>query len=354
MQTSLKKYAEQILADHELTGFLLVVPVLAVLGYLIAVHIPALLVGVLLAFILEGIIAKLSNRGIPRTLSVSVIICFFILGLTLATLVGLPRLSAQVADFVRKLLVFLPQMEWKIDSYMSTLPDWLNMQTGELMGKVVGMLGNYGSSLLGYTFANVVGLFTFIVYMVFMPLLVFFLLRDKNIIFVWLRRYLPDSAMLNYLGEGLSEQFGAYMRGKLIEAAVVSMLCWVAFSALSLEYSFTLAVAVGLSVIIPYVGAVAVTFPVVIAAAIQFGFEASFWWVVGLYALIQTLDGQILVPLLFSEVVKIHPVGILIAILVFGTLWGVWGVFFAIPLASIVKVVILVVERRLDNRRVPA
>jgi putative permease len=55
---------------------------------------------------------------------------------------------------------------------------------------------------------------------------------------------------------------------------------------------------------------------------------------------LQALDGYLLVPLLFSEVVNLHPVAIIIAILVFGGLWGFWGVFFAIPLATLVNAVL--------------
>jgi len=58
------------------------------------------------------------------------------------------------------------------------------------------------------------------------------------------------------------------------------------------------------------------------------------------YAVIQALDGNLLVPLMFSEVVNLHPVAIILAILIFGGLWGFWGIFFAIPLATLVKAVI--------------
>ena len=62
--------------------------------------------------------------------------------------------------------------------------------------------------------------------------------------------------------------------------------------------------------------------------------------VVVAYLVIQALDGNVLVPLLFGEVVSLHPIAIIVAILVFGGLWGFWGVFFAIPLATLVNAVI--------------
>ena len=82
-----------------------------------------------------------------------------------------------------------------------------------------------------------------------------------------------------------------------------------------------------------------VTIPVIVVAVVQWGISPEFAYLVAAYLVIQILDGNVLVPLLFSEVVNLHPVAIVAAVLVFGGLWGVWGVFFAIPLATLVQAV---------------
>ena len=63
-------------------------------------------------------------------------------------------------------------------------------------------------------------------------------------------------------------------------------------------------------------------------------------YVISAYTVIQFLDGNVLVPVLFSEVVNLHPLAIIVAVLFFGGLWGMWGVFFAIPLATLIQAVI--------------
>jgi putative permease len=83
-----------------------------------------------------------------------------------------------------------------------------------------------------------------------------------------------------------------------------------------------------------------VTIPVLMVAWFQWGWVSEFAWLAAVYFTIQALDGNVLVPLLFSEVVNLHPVAIIISILVFGGLWGFWGVFFAIPLATLVKAIL--------------
>ncbi|CAN0599704.1 unnamed protein product, partial [Laminaria digitata] len=93
-------------------------------------------------------------------------------------------------------------------------------------------------------------------------------------------------------------------------------------------------------VIIPYLGAALVTLPVLLVGFFQWGFTNEFYWLMAVYFVIQGLDGNVLVPLLFSEAVNLHPVAIILAVLFFGGIWGLWGVFFAIPLATLIKAVI--------------
>ena len=109
---------------------------------------------------------------------------------------------------------------------------------------------------------------------------------------------------------------------------------------MGLNYAATLSLFVGLSVVIPYVGAIIVTIPVALIAWFQWGASSDFVYLMAAYLVVQIIDSNIIVPLLFSEVVNMHPTAIIIAVLVFGGFWGVWGVFFAIPLATLIQSVI--------------
>ncbi|OAD19910.1 protein belonging to Uncharacterized protein family UPF0118 [Candidatus Thiomargarita nelsonii] len=180
-----------------------------------------------------------------------------------------------------------------------------------------------------------------IVYSILVPLLVFFFLMDKKKILQWLIAFLPqEHTAAKKVWVEMDSQMGNYVRGKVYEIFLVGTFTYFPFAYFGLNYASLLAVIVGLSVIIPYIGAVVVTFPVLIVAYFQWGVGPDFFWVAGTYFLIQALDGNVLVPLLFSEAVNLHPVAIIVAVLVFGGLWGFWGVFFAIPLATLVKALI--------------
>ena len=105
-----------------------------------------------------------------------------------------------------------------------------------------------------------------------------------------------------------------------------------------LQYIALLSVLVGFSVLIPF-WVLFVTLPVAAVGLLQFGLSFDFWLLMGAYLVLQILDGNLLVPILFSDAVKLHPVIIMLAVFVFGGMFGFWGVFFAIPIATLIKAI---------------
>ena len=138
----------------------------------------------------------------------------------------------------------------------------------------------------------------------------------------------------------MNGQLFNYVTGKFIEMLIVASFSYLVFAILNLPYAVLIAILVGLSVIIPIFGAILVTIPVVLIGLYEWGLTEPFYWLLGLYLIIQILDGNVLVPLLFSNRNNLHPVIIIISVLFFGGIWGFWGLFFAIPLATFIKAII--------------
>jgi putative permease len=198
-----------------------------------------------------------------------------------------------------------------------------------------------GDSVVKYSLASLVGLLTLAVYLVLVPLMVFFLLKDKEQMLNAVRRVLPrNRGLAGQVWKEMNQQITNYIRGKVLEMIVVGVATWIGFILFGLNYSLLLAVLVGFSVLIPYIGAFVVTIPVVGVALFQFGAGTEFWSLFAVYLIIQALDGNLLVPVLFSEAVNLHPLVIILSVVIFGGLWGFWGVFFAIPLATLIKAVV--------------
>jgi putative permease len=214
-------------------------------------------------------------------------------------------------------------------------------QAEEILDGIRSEVGSYGQDVLSISISSVVGVLTLLVYLILMPMLVFFFLKDKDIIMRWFVSFMPgERGLADMVWIEVDRQIANYVRGKFWEIIIVWAASFLAFSFFGLQYAMLLAVIVGLSVVIPYVGATVVTFPVILVAWFQWGWGQDFIWVTIAYLVIQALDGNVLVPLLFGEVVNLHPIAIIVAILVFGGLWGFWGVFFAIPLATLVNAVL--------------
>lgn len=306
-------------------------------GHLIA----PLLIAIVLAYLLEWPVNRLTKMGLPRLASVAVVVSAFI-GLMLLALFGLiPTIWRQIAS----LLNDMPNMYATFQRYIATLPqrypDLADLQIIEVImhnaqAKILGM----GDAILSGSMSSLLSIATLGVYLVLVPLLIFFLLKDKSELLAILSGVLPQNRRLaTKVWDEMHSQISNYIRGKVVEIVIVGVASYLVFFFFGLRYPVLLAVAVGFSVLIPYIGAVAVTVPVVLVALFQWGLGSQFYWVILAYGIVQMLDGNVLVPVLFSEAVNLHPVAIIVSVLVFGGLWGFWGVFFAIPLATLVKAV---------------
>lgn len=322
------------LAAALLVGFAVVLS----MGYMLA---PAL-ASIVLAYLLEGLVSYLQRYGWPRLVAVLVVyIAFLVFVITLLFGV-IPVVSRQVTDLVQQLpsmitsgLLFLGQLPERYPEVIS--PD----QVQQVISTIRAEITSFGQGVLSWSMASVVGFITILIYLILVPLLVFFFLKDKELIIAWFMSYLPKHTRIaGTVWHDVDRQISNYVRGKFWEILIVWAATLIAFQVLGLNYAMLLALLVGLSVIIPYIGASVVTIPVLLVGWFQWGWSSEFAWMASVYFLIQALDGNVLVPLLFSEVVNLHPVAIIVAILVFGGLWGFWGVFFAIPLATLVQAIL--------------
>lgn len=298
------------------------------------------LASLVIAYLLEGVVQLLQRRmRLPRLLAVLVVFMLFLTFVLFVLLGLLPLASRQLTQLVQQ----LPNMIVKGQNLLLSLPvlypEFITeAQVLEVIAAMKAELANLGQNVLSWSLAAGMGFITITIYLVLVPLLVFFFLKDKSLIIDWLHSFLPhDHTLAQQVWREVDRQMGNYVRGKFLEVLVVWVATFIAFAYMELQFAMLLALMVGLSVIVPYIGAVVVTIPVALVAFFQWGWGSEFLWLMGVYLIVQGLDGNVLVPLLFSEVVDLHPIAIIVAVLVFGGLWGFWGIFFAIPLATVVQ-----------------
>lgn len=297
------------------------------------------LTGIVLAFVMQGIIKSLLRFGVPNSLAVGMTFLLFMGAFVITLLLVIPRvwrqlrnLYAELPDMVTRTQTLLAELPEKYPDFVSQnqVDTWVEMLNAEV--------GDIGQAVVTFSLAQLPVLVTVAVYMVLVPIMVLFLLKDKDEILNWCKSFLPEKRpLMNLIFDDMNQQMSNYIRGKVAEIIIIGLTTYVFFVFFGLDYAALLAFLVGLSVIVPYIGVFVVTVPVVIIAYLQFGISDELMYLLIGHTIIQMLDGFVLVPMLFSEAVNLHPIAIIVAVLVFGSWWGLWGVFFAIPLATLIK-----------------
>jgi len=297
-----------------------------------------LFAAVIIAYLLDGAVVFLKRFKIPQFIAMVLTFSLFMLFLLIVMFILAPLMFKQTTQFMLEIPRMLAEGQGVIMMLPEKYPTIISQEfIGEILTSIKSTITDSSQRFVSLSLASAVDLFSFLVYLVVVPLLVFFFLKDKSLIISWFRSFLPrDRALVATVWMEVNGKITGYVRGKFMEILIIWVISYITFLIFGLNYALLLSFAVGVSVLIPYVGAVAVTLPVAIVAYFQWGYSYETVYVLIAYAVIQFLDGNLLVPLLFSEMVNLHPAAIIMSVLFFGGLWGVWGVFFAIPLATLV------------------
>lgn len=334
-------YTRKFSDPHAVTLAVILVCVFLFLAFFSQLLMPVL-VALGIAFLLDLPVNKLVNLKLTRTGSTIIVLGTFV-GITLIAMLGLMPIVWQQST---NLLQEVPSMISEGQKYLLTLPEQYPdivkaSQIETFISAIKEKVIEWGEIALKASINSISDFVALLIYLILVPLMVFFFLKDKHVLFADFSKLLPkERRMASQVGKEMNQQILNYIRGKVIEILIVGISTTIAFVYLDLRYSVLLGVLVGLSVLVPYVGATIVTIPVFFVALFQWGFSNELGYVMLAYGVIQALDGNVIVPLLFSEAVNLHPVTIIIAVILFGGLWGFWGIFFAIPLATLVKAVI--------------
>jgi putative permease len=338
----LKAWFRRTFSDPQivLLGLILLVGFLVVFG--LGRMLAPVFASAVIAYLLEAVVARLQRFGVKRMLAVLLVFVLF-LAILVFLLFGLvPRLSAQLTQLAQQLPSYINQGQALLEQLPEKYPQLVSEnQINGIIANLGTELAGLGQRLVSWSLASAASLLGLLVFLVLVPVLVFFMLKDKEKIISWFTAYLPrERHLVSAIWSEVEGQIANYVRGKVGEIVIVGAVTYITFVALGLQYAALLATLVGFSVLIPYIGAAVVTLPVALVAFFQWGWGWDFGQVMIAYGIIQALDGNLLVPLMFSEAVNLHPIAIIVAILVFGGFWGFWGVFFAIPLATLVQAVL--------------
>ena len=299
------------------------------------------IISMVVAYLLVGMQKKIQSYDVSA--NVSLIITFSVFIITGAALLIwlVPLLYIQLQAFILDVPNLINNFLDFVSGLPAKFPDLVSSEQISIFFQAVSEEASaIAQNIVKSSISGIQSAITFLLYIILFPILVYFFLFDrKNIIDGFIKIIPGKREMLTNIWAEMDIQLSNYVRGKTIEIFIVGIAAAIIFVSLGLKYSALLSVLVGLSVIIPFVGAFLVTIPIVIVGLLQFGLSTEFYLLIGLYLLLQALDGNLLVPIIFSETVKLHPVVIILAVFIFGSMFGFWGVFFSIPIATFIKAV---------------
>jgi|TARA_R110000851_G_scaffold261074_2_gene413549 putative permease len=352
LRTILKSWVERYFSDEEalillvvlVTGFAAII----LFGRMLAPFFTALVI----AFLLQGVVSALTRRGLPHLLAVIMVFLAFISVLLTLAFILMPLIWNQLVGLVQETPRMFASGQGWLDELQARYPNIITPdQIQNWIGVASREISQLGQRALTLSLASLGNIMAVIIYLVLVPILVFFMLKDRDVLVGFMLSLLPQKrTLLSRIWREMDDQIANYIRGKFIEIIIVGTVTFFTFAFFGLPYTALLAVLVGFSVLVPYIGAAVATLPVAAVAGFHFGISEEFVYVLVAYGVIQALDGNVLAPVLFSETNNIHPVSIIVAVLFFGGIWGFWGIFFAIPLATLLKALVYAWPRSMHER----
>ena len=299
----LKNFFDKYFFDDEQYAALFIISIGIVILYFLGGIIAPVIVSILIAYILNGLTSFMEEKGNSRILAL--IVTLIIFGLFyLSIFLFLPFLSRQILLLVSD----IPQIYESVNSFLSNQLAGYGLQSNQLDEVVINAFSYiptlFQNALLQLN-SGFSAVMNALLYLIIVPFLVFFLLKDRDIFINYAKNLLPQKKnLLTKIWNDLNVQLYGYLRGKGLEMIIVALVTGFVFYLQEVNYSIILAILVGLSVLIPYVGAILVTIPVVLIGLFQWGLDSSFYIFITSYMIIQALDGNVLMPLLLGREVK--------------------------------------------------
>ncbi|XKM12491.1 AI-2E family transporter [Orbaceae bacterium ac157xtp] len=300
------------------------------------------IIAIVFAYMLDSTVTFLTRHGLNRTLAVSVVLFAFCSVVLLAVVILLPLIWQQGITLFKNIPMMLNFLNNALAKIPEHYPELIDVGLFDsLIQNVRESVISTGNTLVQISIASLFNALTIIVNSVVIPIMMFFLLKDKQKIWSYCLKFLPrDRKALTAVAIEMDQQISNYVVGSVLHIIILFVMLYIPFWFLGLDYGLLLAFIVSLSVIVPYIGLIVSSIPVILIALFQWGLSTEFTLFTITYVVIQTLDGNITSPILYSEKLNLHPLVVILAVIIFGGLWGFWGVFFALPLATLIKAVI--------------
>jgi len=317
-------------------GFVAVALVLWLLGSVILPFIT----GAAIAYFLDPIADRLQRMGCSRVLASVIIMLVGVFFFTAMVLILIPMVIGQLSALVAQ-----------APTYSQTIQDFLQKDFPSLMepsseirqtlNSIAQSLRSHGGDLAGRVITSAFTLLDVLIFIFVVPVVTFYMLLDWDrmvaVIDSWLPRDHAD--VLRDLASEVDRVLAGFVRGQITVSAILGTYYALALAMVGLQFGLVVGLIAGLISFIPYIGAVVGGSLAMGLALFQFWNEP--WWigvVLAIFVVGQMVEGNFLTPKLVGGSVGLHPVWLMFALSVSGTLFGFVGMLVAVPAAATIGV----------------
>lgn len=335
-----------------------------------------LAVSFLLSYLLDPVVTKMEKKGLSRTLSISLLLAILAISMMILMVILIPKISTQAKvlfsespvvsrpDAVSPAADFSPPpggeavektnfVKWVDETVNPVLRDlgFQSLDHKELRARVQQLYRwvdshypQWSQSVLSVFQSMFTGVANFIVgilNLLLVPVFTFYLLRDYPMIRRSFYVNMPPhwrEPVADWMGE-LDQVVGGFIRGQFSIALILAVINAVGLTLIGVPFGFLIGVIAGLANMVPYMSIVVGLIPAMLLAFLDQPDPWRLIWVLGLFGGAQLLEGFYLSPRIMGQEVGLHPVLIMLAIIVGGSLFGLTGIILAVPVAAVLKVI---------------
>jgi predicted PurR-regulated permease PerM len=298
------------------------------------------LIGAILAYLGTPAVARAERRGVPRSLATLFVILFIGLLLAALFLVLIPLVQSEVGSITRKLPDLFAQFTDRVAPFLqekfdvSVSLDFDSIRT--FIAENAQEARNLSTRLLSGVKTGGAIVLSLLVNLALIPVVMFYLLRDWNMILARIDDLLPRrwGPKVRSIGREVDGVLAEFLHGQLLVMLALAAYYSIALSLVRLDHAAAIGILTGLLVFIPYVGFGLGFLLGMTAAILDFHGWPGFFAVLVVYGVGQLLESYVLVPFLVGDRIGLHPLAVIFALLAFGELFGFAGVLMALPVSA--------------------
>ncbi|MBT3271866.1 MAG: AI-2E family transporter [Spirochaetales bacterium] len=317
----------------------------------------ALIASLIISFLLAPLVTFAENRGINRIVVV-LLVYILVAGILLLLVMFIgPILSTEISRLSRELPEYEKQLETVLVNLQNNLAEKLPaLQLPDLYPYLKGLLFSGNGFDLGSLLSRLSGLFSVLMILVIVPFVTFFFIVDGHLIQKSILRIVPNRyfemcvLLLNRTGNALQ----SFIRGQLIDALYVGVMTTIGMAAIGLPYFLVIGMFAGLGNLIPYLGPIIGFIPAFFIALLTPGWftAGNILLIAGIFLVVQLTESAFVYPIAVGKSVNLHPLIVFLGITIGGRLGGIVGMLIAVPMISIVKVILETSSSYLKSYRI--